>query len=150
KFNTNVGAIYLGISLGLYPAIALMFVLTKTFPSEMTNRFSWINWLFLVFWVGYTIYAYRSKNHFHINRNALIIAGILGILIPVFNGFNSGLWFWKSLPMGYSDSFFVDVGWLVMGIVTLWTAYNIKPLNEKEKIQRKHPKKEPLVLENAS
>lgn len=49
KFNTNVGAIYLGSCLGLYPAIALMFILTKTFSSDMMHRFDWISWLFLLF-----------------------------------------------------------------------------------------------------
>ncbi len=131
RFNQNVGAIYLGACLGLYPAIALMFLLTKTFPAGMEHRFAWISWLFLAFWVGYTIYSFFIKNNFKINRNALFLAGVLGVLIPAFNGFHSGLWFWKSLNMGYPDSFFIDISWLVCGAITLWIAIKIKPQKKK-------------------
>lgn len=132
QFNKNVGAIYLGACLGLYPAIALMFILTKTFPAEMSNRFAWISWLFLSFWVGYTVYSFIIKSNFKINRNALFLAGGMGVLIPVFNGFHSGLWFWKSMGLGYSDSFYVDVTWMVCGALTLWIAFKIKPTKGKE------------------
>lgn len=132
KFNKNVVAIYLGACLGLYPAIALLFLLTKTFPADMAHRFTWISWLFLAFWVGYSIYAYLIKDNFRINRNALVLAGVMGILIPVFNGFHSGLWFWKSLGMGYLDSFWVDLSWLGCGSVTLYVAFRIKPQEKKE------------------
>ncbi|WP_057940157.1 PepSY-associated TM helix domain-containing protein [Algoriphagus resistens] len=119
RFTQNVGAIYLGSCLGLYPAVALMFLLTKTFPAEMEHRFEWISWLFLVFWVAYTVYSFLIKDKFKINRDSLLIAGSFGILIPVFNGFHSGLWLWKSLSLGYSDSFFVDVTWLLCGGLTM-------------------------------
>lgn len=130
KFINNVGAIYLGACLGLYPAIALLFVLSKTFPAEMSNRFTYISWLFLAFWVGYTLYSYVIKNYFRINRNALILAGIMGVLIPLCNGLHSGLWLWKSLTMGYPDTFAIDLIWLIAGITTLIIAFNIKPLVE--------------------
>lgn len=130
KFNTNVGAIYLGACLGLYPAIALLFILTKSFPVEMDDRFSTIAWVFLAFWVGYTLYAYRIKNYFIINRNSLILAGAFGILIPIFNGFHSGLWLWKSFAMGYPDSFFIDLSWLLCGILTLSIALKLKAKEE--------------------
>ncbi|MEM7550978.1 MAG: PepSY-associated TM helix domain-containing protein [Bacteroidota bacterium] len=133
KFNTYVGAIYLGLCLGLYLAIAFFFCLTKILPAEMANRFDIMTAMFYSFWFGYTVYAYFSKNYFRITKNALIAAGILGIIIPVLNGIHSGLWFWKSLPLGYMDSFFIDVSWLVMGVITLIAAYKSKPTHKKEK-----------------
>ncbi|MFL9830650.1 PepSY-associated TM helix domain-containing protein [Flavobacterium sp. ST-87] len=132
KFNKSVGAIYLGSCLGLYPAIAFMFLLTKTFPAQMEHRFAWISWMFLAFWVGYTVYSYIIKSYFKINRNALFLAGVMGILIPVFNGIHSGLWFWKSLQLGYSDSFFVDLTWLICGMVTLLIALKLQPQRQKQ------------------
>lgn len=131
KFNKNVGSIYLGACLGLYPAIAIMFLLTKIFPADMAHRFTWVSWLFLAFWVGYTGYSYLIKDNFRINRNALFLAGVMGILIPVSNGLHSGLWFWKSLSMGYLDSFWVDISWLLCGVVTLWVALKIRPQVKK-------------------
>ncbi len=140
QYNTNVGAIYLGACLGLFPAIALMFILTKTFPAEMAHRFGWISWLFLAFWVGYTVYAYFVKNYFTINRNALLLAGVMGLLIPVFNGLHSGLWLWQSLPMGYPDSFFVDLAWLLTGALTTFVALRLTPQAEPAKATRKKQK----------
>ena len=52
KFNRNVGAVYLGASLGLYPAIALFFCLTKMLPLNMDDRFSAMTILFFGFWFG--------------------------------------------------------------------------------------------------
>ncbi|UZR96360.1 PepSY-associated TM helix domain-containing protein [Chondrinema litorale] len=136
KFNTNVGAIYLGVCLGLYPAIALLFILSKTFPVEMENRFIIISWLFLAFWVLYSVYSYRIKNYFLINRNALILSGTFGIAIPIFNGFHSGLWLWKSLSLGYPDTFFVDLIWLLSGAITLLVAVKLRS-PQPEKVRKK-------------
>lgn len=126
RFNENVGAIYLGSCLGLYPAIALMFLLTKTFPSAMEHRFEWISWIFLAFWVGYTAYSFMIRDNFKINRNSLFLAGFIGVSVPIFNGFHSGLWFWKSLSLGYPDSFVVDIVWLVCGALTLMIAWRLR------------------------
>lgn len=137
RFNTNVGAIYLGASLGLLPAIALFFGMTKVFPLEMENRFDTMSIVFFLFWLTYTVYAFFIKSPYRINKHALLLTGILGLLVPIFNGLQSGLWFWKSLQMGYSDSFFVDMGWLVMGTISLWVGLKVKCL-----VARKKPKKQ--------
>ncbi|MEM9389045.1 MAG: PepSY-associated TM helix domain-containing protein [Bacteroidota bacterium] len=131
KFNKNVGAIYLGACLGLYPAIVILFIIAKALPLAVDGRYQLINYIFFGFWLAYTIYAYFIKSPFKINTHALIVAGALGLLIPVLNGLQSGLWFWKSLGMGYSDSFFVDVSWLIMSVITLWIAYVVKPVSKK-------------------
>ena len=161
KFNRNVGAIYLGASLGMYPAFALFFCLTKTFPLDMADRFSTMTTIFFCFWLGYIVYASVIKNTFKINKHAMVLAGILGLLIPVLNGLQSGLWFWKSLPIGYIDSFFIDVAWLVMGIITLLSANKFRPVtkvrqkNENRKVKvgqtlvsDQEPQKEPILATN--
>jgi hypothetical protein len=116
--------------MGLYPAIALFFCLTKIFPADMAGRFETMATMFFGFWFVYILYSYFHKNLFHINRNALLLAGTLGILIPFFNGFHSGLWLWKSFSEGYVDSFFVDLSWLLIGIFTLYAARVAKPVNK--------------------
>ena len=130
KFNRNVGAIYLGATLGLYPAVALFFCLTKIFPLNIDDRFSTMTTVFFGFWLAYIVYAFVIKNTFKINKHAMILAGVMGLLIPLLNGLQSGLWFWRSLAAGYTDSFFVDVAWLVMGIVTLLSASKFRPLTK--------------------
>ncbi|MEO0553479.1 MAG: PepSY-associated TM helix domain-containing protein [Bacteroidota bacterium] len=130
KFNRNVGAIFIGACMGLYPAIALIFCLVKMLP----DNFGLASNIFFLFWLAFIIYSYFIKSTFRINKHALIVAGVLGILIPVFNGTQSGLWFWKSYGMGYLDSFFVDVSWLVMSVITLWAAWKAKPVDKKQRV----------------
>lgn len=140
KFNRNVGAIYLGATLGMYPAIALFFCLTKIFPVDITDRFSTMTTVFFAFWLAYIAYAFIIKNSFKINKHAMVLAGTMGLIIPVLNGLQSGLWFWKSFFIGYSDSFFIDIAWLMLGIITLTAAFKAKPTGKtkaKEGIKKK-------------
>ncbi len=134
KFNTNVAAIYLGACLGLYPAIAFFFCLTKIFPLEMAHRFDTMAYLFFGFWLGYTVYAYFHQNFFKINQHALFLAGAMGLLIPVLNGWHSGLWFWRSFSLGYADSFWVDLAWLCLGGITLYAALRAKPTGQLSRV----------------
>ncbi|MEM6841339.1 MAG: PepSY-associated TM helix domain-containing protein [Bacteroidota bacterium] len=137
NFNRNVGAIYLGACLGLYPAIALFFCMVKIFPLEMEGRFEIMEAIFFLSWLAFTIYAFIIKSNYKINQHALILAGVMGILIPVFSGLQSGLWLWKSLYSGYVDSFFIDVAWLCLGIISLVIALNTKPLETKKIVRKK-------------
>ncbi|MEM9987063.1 MAG: hypothetical protein AAF804_18370, partial [Bacteroidota bacterium] len=109
----------------------LMFVLVKLFPLELAHRFTWIGWLFLAFWVGYTIYAYFNENYFKINRHALLMAAGLGLLVPICNGLQGGLWPWRAFALGYWDSLYVDLAWFFAGAVTLYVALQLRPRPEK-------------------
>ncbi|MEM1340271.1 MAG: PepSY-associated TM helix domain-containing protein [Bacteroidota bacterium] len=128
KFNTNVGSVYLGSCLGLLPTIALSFCMIKVFPFEMENRFGTISTVFFLFWLGYTLYAFFLKDFHKINKHALLLTGLLGLLVPVLNGLQSGLWPWNSLTRGYIDSFFIDVSWFFLGIISLWVGLKVKRL----------------------
>ncbi|MEM0938150.1 MAG: PepSY-associated TM helix domain-containing protein [Bacteroidota bacterium] len=146
KFNTNVAAIYMGVCLGLYPAIAFLFIMVKALPSDFTV----LSWIFLGFWVAFTIYAFVIKDLYKITKNAFYLAGFLGIVVPFFNGLQSGLWFWKSLKEGYTDSFLVDVSWLLFSVITLIVAFKtknkkVKPISRpQEKEIEKEKKSIPL------
>ncbi|MEM8887938.1 MAG: PepSY-associated TM helix domain-containing protein [Bacteroidota bacterium] len=136
KFNRNVGAIYTGASLGLFPAIALFFCMVKIFPLEMADRYDYMTTIFFSFWLAYIIYGYFVKSTYTINKHALYLAGGMGILIPILNGMQSGLWLWKSAQMGYIDSLLIDVSWLVMGIVSILSAIYAKPVVNVKKVRK--------------
>ncbi|MEM6805882.1 MAG: PepSY-associated TM helix domain-containing protein, partial [Bacteroidota bacterium] len=136
SFNRNVGAIYAGASLGLFPAIALFFCMVKLFPLEMENRYDIMTPTFFLFWLAYIVYAYFIKSTYKINKHALYLAGVMGIFIPIFNGMQSGLWLWKSVQLGYTDSFLIDASWLVMGIVSILSAIYAKPVDPKKRIKK--------------
>lgn len=115
--------------MGLYPAIALFFCLVKLFPSSFETTCN----VFFLFWLVYTVYSYIIKSPFKVNKHALLLAGVLGIAIPLINGLTTGLWLWKSYGLGYSDTFFVDILWLIMGTITMISALIIKPVEKKNK-----------------
>ena len=134
KFNRNVGAIYLGTCLGLYPAIALLFIIAKILPLEMEGRFQVINYVFFGFWLALTIYGYFIKSSFKINKHVLLLAGVMGLAIPIINGLITDLWFWKSRGMGYIDSFFVDVSWLILAVITLIITFTMSPAGKRKSL----------------
>ncbi|MEM8897651.1 MAG: PepSY-associated TM helix domain-containing protein [Bacteroidota bacterium] len=141
KFNKNVGAIYMGSSMGLFPAVALFFCMVKLFPLEMENRYDIMPALFFSFWLAFTVYAFFIKSTYKINKHALLLAGALGLLIPVFNGLQSGLWFWIAAQEGYLDSLFIDVAWIVMGVTSILSALYAKPVVDVKKARKPVQKK---------
>lgn len=150
KFNQNVGAIYLGACMGLFPSIALFFCMVKLFPLEMANRYDIMPGIFFGFWLAYIIYSYFIKSTYKINQHALYLAGVMGLLIPGLNGLQSGLWFWKSFQMGYLDSFFIDTSWLVMGVTSILCAFYAKPVVDVRKARKaaaSKKKAEPVGVE---
>lgn len=134
KFNRNVGAIYLGACLGLYPAIALLFIIAKVLPFEMEGRFDIINYVFFGFWLAFTTYAFFIKDNFKINKHSMILAGVFGLAIPMINGLTTGLWPWKSLADGYVDTFFIDISWLILAVITLIITFTMSPAGKRKSL----------------
>lgn len=136
QFNVAIGAIYLGICSGLFPSIAFFFCLTKIVPMELPNRSDNMTYAFFGFWFLYITYSIIIKDSFKINKHALRITGVMGLIIPLLNGIQSGLWLTESFKRGYSESFFIDIGWLALGILLLFTAWSlqrIKRIKENSK-----------------
>ena len=127
KINERIGRFSIGACVGLFPSLALLFVLVKVMPAEMTNRFPVITYIFAAFWVAYIIYSMWIKDYSKMTKHSFWVAGVLGILIPFFNGLQSDLWLWESLKKGWIDSFFIDFSWLIMGPISMFIAYFIKP-----------------------
>lgn len=132
RFNRNIGAIFMGACMGLYPAMALLFCLVKIFPSETKAQFGILANVFFLFWLAFSVSAFFIKSTYKINRYALISGGIIGMAVPVLNGMQSGIWFWNALAMDYVASFFVDVCWLMAGGASLVIGYKVRPLDKKK------------------
>ncbi|MEM9337459.1 MAG: hypothetical protein AAGA66_01940 [Bacteroidota bacterium] len=141
RFNRNVGAIFIGACMGLYPALALFFCMVKALPVS----FGLLSTIFFLFWLTFTLYAYFIKSTHTINKHALISAGVMGIAIPILNGIQSGIWFWKALPINHPDSFFVDVSWL-LGSCSILVRVKTKPIEKKLRSNKPAKKKAPFSL----
>ena len=130
RFNAAVVRIYLAICLSMYPITALTFIGSKIFyPLSQSNLFR----LYFGGWLLLTIFFIIKKNDAFTNRFCLISGSILGFLIPITNGIVSGQWFWTSFMENKIQIFFIDVFWIVLASITLYTAYHLKPTKEAAK-----------------
>ncbi len=127
KFNRWVGWIYLAVCLSLFPVTALAFIAVKWFGLIGTSSiysFYFISWLFA------SIFFAAKKDNAFTNKYTLISGGILGLLIPMVNGFKTGNWPWVSFPNGDMQVFFVDLLWIILSLVTLMVCFKLKPQEE--------------------
>ncbi|WP_149205734.1 PepSY-associated TM helix domain-containing protein [Flavobacterium johnsoniae] len=130
RFNAAVVRIYLSICLSMYPITALAFIGSKIFyPLSQSNLFR----LYFGGWLLLAIFFIIKKNDAFTNRFCLISGSILGFLIPITNGIVSGQWFWTSFMENKIQIFFIDVFWIVLASITLYTAYHLKPKKEAAK-----------------
>ncbi|SHF97584.1 PepSY-associated TM helix domain-containing protein [Flavobacterium defluvii] len=127
RFNAAVVRIYLAICLSIYPVTALSFIGTKIFyPLSQSNLFS----LYFGGWLLLTIFFIIKKNDAFTNKFCLISGSILGFLIPITNGIVSGNWFWNSFMEHRIQIFFIDVFWIALASISLYTAYHLKSKKE--------------------
>lgn len=124
RFNAAVVRVYLAICLSMYPITALAFIGSKIFhPLSQSNLYA----LYFGGWLLLTIFFIIKKNDAFTNKFCLISGSILGFLIPVANGIVSGNWFWTSFMENKIQIFFIDVFWIFLAGISLYTAYHLKP-----------------------
>lgn len=127
RFDAAVVRIYLAICLSMYPITALAFIGSKIFyPLSQSNLFS----LYFGGWLILTVFFIIKKNDDFTNKFCLISGSILGFLIPITNGIVSGDWFWTSFMEHKIQIFFIDVFWIALASISLYTAYHLKPKKE--------------------
>ncbi|MEM9859066.1 MAG: PepSY-associated TM helix domain-containing protein [Bacteroidota bacterium] len=143
KINQRIGRFSIGACMGLFPGLALLFILTKLIPIGLTDRFAIITYLFGLFWLVYTAYAMYVKDYTKITKHAFFLAGVFGLIVPIANGLQSGVWLWRSIDEGLIDSFFIDTAWLGMGLISLYLGVTLKSQNQKSRpIEIRETKKE--------
>lgn len=120
RFNEGVGNIYLAICLSMFPITAFSFLVSKLLPaSQFAHREVILNSVFFGGWLVLSIIFWRIKNNGIVNKYSLLGAGILGLMIPLANGFSSGNWFWVSYYKRYYSILFIDLLWVFLALVAL-------------------------------
>ena len=66
------------------------------------------------------------KSLYFTNKYALLSGSIIGFFVPITNGIVTGNWFWLAYNNGQFQSFFIDVFWLILAIITLLVTFKIK------------------------
>jgi len=127
RYNEKVGYIYLAICLSMYPITALSFIASKILPESLSMRKKLIlNTLFFGGWLLLSIYFRLKKDNSFTNKYTLFSGGILALCIPIVNGFISGNWFWLTFMNGHFNVFVIDVLWMFIGTISLYSVSRLK------------------------
>ncbi|UZR98513.1 PepSY-associated TM helix domain-containing protein [Chondrinema litorale] len=127
RYNQRVGNIYLAICLSMYPITAFTFIVSRLLPEEFNLLTETIfNSVYFGGWLFLSIYFYWKKDNYFTNKYTLLSGGILGLIIPIVNGFASGNWVWKTLPLHQYDIFAIDALWFFLGAGSLYAVYKLK------------------------
>lgn len=119
RFHYRITKLFLSICLAMLPATALIFLANKLVPYETPSRVLVVNSIFFISWLVFTTVGLFQKKFRKISLNYLLMFGLLGLLVPLANGYVTGDWFWKTISEGNWYVAGVDLSWLVIGIISL-------------------------------
>ena len=128
-FHHRVTKWYLAICLGLFPALAILFLANKLVPWEMEGRTDLVNQIFFLSWLGLMVMGLFWDKYAQQNKNYLLIGGFLSLLVPVANGVMTGDWMWSTWNT-YPWVAYVDVFWLITGLTALYLVFFVLKVKE--------------------
>ncbi|MEM1220431.1 MAG: PepSY-associated TM helix domain-containing protein, partial [Bacteroidota bacterium] len=131
RFHHRVTKANLAVCLGLFPATATIFVANKLIPMDWDGRALVVNGIFFGSWLVLIILGLFWDQYARINRNYLLIGGLLALLIPVINGLATGDWIWVTLPQAWYHVASVDIAWLMTGITAIGAVLYLDRRNPK-------------------
>ncbi|MEL6698384.1 MAG: PepSY-associated TM helix domain-containing protein [Bacteroidota bacterium] len=137
RFHHRVTKVYLALTQGLFPAIAIIFLANKIVPMDLPNRVVYVNGAFFLGWLALILIGLRWNNLSKLNQNYLTIGGALGLLIPIANGIVTGDWIWKTLMAGDFHVFSVDFSWIMAGGFALYLGRYVLPRRAKNEATTK-------------
>ncbi|MCH7400806.1 PepSY-associated TM helix domain-containing protein [Belliella kenyensis] len=127
KFNKWLVWIYMAICLGMYPVTAISFLAVKLSmsASELSPLEFIYHWYFYS-WLIISIILVALRDNFKITKWSMLSGGILGLAIPISNGYQTGNWLWKTFNSDQIQIFTVDMLWLLTSILSLWVAFMMR------------------------
>ncbi len=141
RYNERVGFIYLAVCLSIYPVTAFGFIVSKLLPEQWNaDREAILSAVFFGLWLIVSVFFFLKKNNYFTNKYTLLSGGILGLFVPMVNGFYSGNWFWHTFSLRQTEIFIVDFLWIFLSVSTLFAAYRIK---RNEPVS--HPELKPVI-----
>ncbi|MEM9836957.1 MAG: PepSY-associated TM helix domain-containing protein [Bacteroidota bacterium] len=87
QFHHRVTKTNLAVCLGLIPAVALIFLLNKLIPMEISGRPGYVEGAFFLGWLLLVLVGLRWDNYRRMNRNYLICGGFFSLAIPLANDY---------------------------------------------------------------
>jgi len=141
RFNRALVNVYVSICLSLYPITALSFIAVKI-HGEVDKSF--VNDFYLIGWLVLSVFFIWKKDNYFTNKYCLLLGSIIGFFIPIVNGIISGNWFWLTLNENMFQSFFIDVLWIVLSLISLWVFFKLKKRGDSNK-DAKTPKQKTVT-----
>mgnify|MGYP003653966742 CR=1 FL=1 len=127
KFNAWLVWFYLAGCLSMYPVTAFTFLAVKLGLQDAdADRMEFIFQTYFWSWLAFTLLFTFLRNNTITNKYTLLSGGLIGLLIPIANGFVTGNWIWVTITNDYSDIFLIDAFWLVTSVTTILIAWKIK------------------------
>lgn len=127
KFNAWLVWFYLAGCLSMFPVTAFTFVMIKVgLQDPDTDRMGFIFQTFFWSWLALTLLFTFIRNNAITNKYTLILGGIIGLGVPLANGFISGNWLWNTMRTGQTDIFLIDALWLVISVSAIVIGLKMK------------------------
>jgi len=134
RFNQKVGHIYLAICLSMYPITAFTFIIAKLLPRSLdASRQSILYIVFFGLWLVTSVVFTLRKDNYYTNKTCLKIGSFLAFCIPIINGITSDNWLWNTIQNKQYNILFIDLFWVVFGLVTLFIALKLKKTHKNKK-----------------
>ncbi|MCW9705443.1 PepSY-associated TM helix domain-containing protein [Fodinibius salsisoli] len=124
RFHHRITKLNLTVCMGLFPAVAILFITNKLVPMDYEGRGILVEQIFFIAWLVLAAIGWKWDNYGRMNRNYFLLGGALSFLIPLLNGVVTGDWIWQSwrtLPAVAG----IDILWLLTGCLAIWTATKI-------------------------
>ncbi|WP_082632370.1 PepSY-associated TM helix domain-containing protein [Algoriphagus resistens] len=127
KFNAWLVWFYLAGCLSMFPVTAFTFVMIKVgLQDPDADRMGFIFQTFFWSWLALTLLFTFIRSNTITTKFTLIIGGIIGLGVPLANGFISGNWLWDTMRTGQTDIFLIDALWLVVSVSAIVIGLKMK------------------------
>lgn len=113
RFHRRTTRVLLSVCFALFPAVALLFSTELLVPSGEQHAF-YVNTVFFSAWLVLSIVLIGPEGK--MLRANLLLGGMLGLAVPLVNGFVSGQWFWSSTQPAVWGT---DLAWALLGVISL-------------------------------
>ena len=118
--------------LSLYQVTALAFIAMKLFADDYGDmRRTFLYQVFFYSWLLLIVVFLIKRNNAFTNKASLWLGAVIGLFVPVANGYVTNNWLWTSWNNGYYQIFVVDLFWLLMSLTAFAVLYRINAITKQ-------------------
>jgi len=131
-FYLRYSGFTVGCSIGIVIASVALFYLDKLYSGDEENRLTWTALTYFALWLSVILFAMKQANYYQTVRLLFAVVGVMALGVPFLNGFMTGDFFWKGLSAQHNIAAYVDVFFLMIGLIVCLVAKSL-PSSRLEK-----------------